>query len=131
MHTSSDPASKYFSSKVTARDRAVFEAGIAMGMVVHQFTGIPVRKRSDIELLEKAIENAIKAQPFREDAEVKIGMELSNGQDNPYEYTTLKARYMDVKVVVKYGNVRVKARLKYIPELDFNLAYIEDIEDNS
>ncbi|MCY0868157.1 MAG: dihydroneopterin aldolase family protein [Desulfurococcus sp.] len=129
MYTSSDRASKYFSEKVTPRDRAVFEAGIAVGMVVHQFTGIPVKSEEDARLLEKIIENAIKAQPFREDAKVKIRIDSPGDPSDPYSYTTLKTRNMDVSITVKYKGVRVKARLKYIPELDYNLAFIEDIEE--
>jgi len=127
---SSDPAAKYFSGKTTPRDRAVFEAGIAIGMIVHQFTGIPVKRPEDIELIGKVIENAVKAQPFREDAKIEIRMgDLSSSPGNPYSYTTLKTRHIDARIVVRYNNVRVVARLRYIPELDFNLAYIEDIEE--
>ncbi|MEM4756590.1 MAG: dihydroneopterin aldolase family protein, partial [Desulfurococcaceae archaeon] len=78
--------------------------------------------------LEKVIENAILSQPFREMARVKINMEGID-MGGVYSYTTLKTRHMDITVVVKYGNTRVRARLRYIPELDFNLAYIEDIEE--
>ncbi|MGB9827421.1 MAG: dihydroneopterin aldolase family protein [Thermosphaera sp.] len=122
----SDPARKYFHKDVTDRERAAFEAGIALGMVVHQFTGVPLRKRDDISILEKVIENAIKAQPFKIDAEVVINVDLKN-TDNPYDYTTLKTRNMNVKVTVKYGKAVVKAALRHIDELDYNLAYIEEI----
>ncbi|ADV65128.1 dihydroneopterin aldolase family protein [Desulfurococcus mucosus] len=125
----SDPAAKYFTGKATERDRAVFEAGIALGMIAHQFTGIPVRRREDLELLRRVIENAVKAQPFKEDARVEIKMDLQGEGGNPYDYTTLKTRHIDATVVVRYGGTRVTARLRYIPELDFNLAYIEDIEE--
>ncbi|QOR93948.1 dihydroneopterin aldolase family protein [Thermosphaera chiliense] len=122
----SDPARKYFHKDVTDRERAAFEAGIALGMVVHQFTGVPLRKRDDISILEKVIENAIKAQPFKIDAEVVINVDLKN-TDNPYDYTALKTRNMNVKVTVKYGKAVVKAALRHIDELDYNLAYIEEI----
>ncbi|MEM3926785.1 MAG: dihydroneopterin aldolase family protein [Desulfurococcaceae archaeon] len=123
-----DPAMKFFSKKVTERDRAVFEAGIALGMAIHQFVGIPIKRLEDVPYLEKVIENAILSQPFREMARVKINIE-GIGTGGVYSYTTLKTRHMDITVVVKYGNTRVRARLRYIPELDFNLAYIEDIEE--
>lgn len=130
MYMSYDPSAKYFSPKVSARERAAFEAGIAIGMAVHQFTGIPVRRKEDLRLLEKVIENAIKSQPFKIDAEVKIDAPLEES-GSPFAYTTLKARHMDITVVVKYEGAVVRARIRYIPELDYNLAYIEDITEES
>lgn len=123
-----DPAKKYFHKDVTDRERAAFEAGIALGMVVHQFTGVPLRRREDVDALERVIENAIKAQPFKIDAKVLINVDLKN-TDNPYEYTTLKTRNINVKLTVKYGRAVVKAVLKRIDELDYNLAYIEEIKE--
>lgn len=123
-----DPAAKYFTPKVTHRDRAVFEAGIAIGTLVHQFTGIPLKKPEDVKALKEAIERALLAQPFREEASVEINVDLPR-EESPYKYITLKSRYMDARVVVRYGSCRVTARLRYIPELDYTLGYIEDIEE--
>jgi hypothetical protein len=126
MAEQGDVASKYFSPKVTDRERAVFEAGIALGMVIHQFSGIPIRFAEEVKLLEKVIEYAIMSQPFKKRANVKLNIDLPSG-DNPYSYATLRSRNLDVLVVVEYGRAVVKARLRYIPELDYTLAYIEDI----
>lgn len=121
-----DPAKKYFSPKVSDRERAAFEAGIALGMVLHQFRGIPVRFKEEVELLEKVIEYAVISQPFKKHAEVHISLDIHDN-DNPYHYVTLRSRDIDVKIVVEYGNAVVKARARYIPELDYTLAYIEDV----
>jgi len=123
-----DPASKYFSSKVSDRDRAVFEAGIAIGTLVHQFSGIPVKRREDIDVIREAIKRSLLSQPFRENIELDLNVQIP-GSDSPYSYTTLKARHMDARITVKYGNYRVIARLRYIPELDYTLGYIEDIQE--
>jgi len=124
-----DPAAKFFTSKATERDRAVFEAGLALGMVVHQFTGVPLKSNGDAELLEKVIERSILAQPYRVKAKVSIYRRFNHNPENPYDYTTLKTSDLNVLVEVKYGRVRVRAGLKHIEELNFNLAYIEDIEE--
>ncbi|WP_440059281.1 dihydroneopterin aldolase family protein [Thermogladius sp. 4427co] len=124
-----DPAKKYFTPKATDRDRAVFEAGLALGMVVHQFTGIPIKSNSDVEIIEKAIEKAILSQPYRVNAVARISKRFNHSPSNPYDYSTLKTSDLDVTVEVKYGRVRVRARLRYIKELNFNLGYIEDIEE--
>jgi len=121
-----DPANKYFTPKATDRDRAVFEAGIALGMVMHQFSGIPVRDRSDLEVVEEAIRRAILAQPFRSNAWVKLKTKLCE-DGGFYSYSTVKTRDMDICVEVTYGKARVKSCVKYIEDLDYNLAYIEDI----
>ncbi|MEM0490354.1 MAG: dihydroneopterin aldolase family protein [Ignisphaera sp.] len=126
-----DTAKKYFSPKVSNRDRAVFEAGIAIGMAIHQFTGIPIRFREEVKLLEKVIEYAIMSQPFKKEARVKLNIDVEEDQENPYSYHTLKSRNMDITVIVEYGDTIVKAKLKYVPELDYSLAYIEDIIEKS
>lgn len=125
-----DPAVKYFSPRVTDRDRAVFEAGIALGMVIHQFSGIPVKFPEQVKLLEKVIEYAIMSQPFKKKAAVKINIEIPRNK-GPYAYTTLRSRNLDVSIIVEYGKTIVKARLCYISELDYTLAYIEDISEKS
>lgn len=124
-----DPAAKYFSPKVTHRDRAIFEAGIAIGTLIHQFTGVPIKRREDVEILEEAIKRSLLSQPFRESVEIKINIDHPQS-GNPYDYTTIKSRYMDARITVKYGNCRVRARVRYIPELDYTLGYIEEIEDS-
>lgn len=130
MNILEDPARKFFSTKVTDRDRAIFEAGIALGMVIHQFTGIPIKFEDQIKLLEKIIELSIKSQPYKKEAHVTIKIDNELKSENPYSYTTLKSRNIDVSLVVEYGKSIVKARLRYIPELNYTLAYLEDIEEN-
>lgn len=123
-----DPAKKYFSPKVSDKERAAFEAGIALGMVVHQFSGIPIKFKEEVEHLRKVIEYAVKSQPFKVNAKVDISVDI-NGSSNPYKYITLRSRHLDVGVTVEYGRAVVRARLKYVPELDYTLAYIEDISE--
>jgi len=126
-----DNAAKYFSPNVSDRERAAFEAGIALGMVIHQFSGIPIKFIEEVKLLEKVIEYAITSQPFKKKASVKINIDIPNNS-NPYRYTTLRSHHLDVSIVVEYGKAVVKAKLRYIPELNYTLAYIEDIyEKNS
>jgi len=125
-----DPAAKYFTPKVTDRDRAVFEAGIAIGTIVHQFTGVPVKKREDVAIFEELIKRSISAQPFRLEVDVKVSVETPV-EDTPYNYVVVQSRHIDAKVVVKYGKCRVTARLRHIPELNYTLGYIEDIEEST
>lgn len=126
-----DRARAYFSPKVSDRDRAVFEAGIALGMVLHQFTGIPIRFREEVELVKKVIEYAVRSQPFKREAHVEINIDEPIEAEDPYTYATLKSRHIDIAITVEYGRAIVRARARYIPELGYTLAYIEDIEEKA
>ena len=51
----------------TERERAVFEAGIKMATVYHQFVGTPVNLET-VEKLEDTISRSIEVQPYVESA---------------------------------------------------------------
>ena len=61
---------KYFSN-ITKRERAIFEGGISMGALFHQFIGTPVNEHSKAGL-EKAMEESLNLQPAIDNVEVKI-----------------------------------------------------------
>jgi len=126
-----DPAKKYFHPSITDRERAIFEAGIALGALYHQFVGLPIAKREDVlRAVKEAIEKAMSLQPFREKVEVRFDVgSIRGGGLDPYDYSSLKGDAIDARVVVKYGSARVKARMRFVEELGFNLMYIEDMED--
>ncbi len=131
MRPIDDPARKFFHSSITDRERAIFEAGIALGALYHQFVGVPIAKRDDVlRAIKEAIEKSMSIQPFREKVEVDFKLDKVKGElKGPYDYSTLKGNALDVRVIIRYGSARVKARMCYIDELGFNLMYIEDVED--
>ena len=53
-----DVNEKYFSN-ITSRERAIFEGGISMGALFHQFVGTPVNIKTK-EGLERTIEESLK-----------------------------------------------------------------------
>lgn len=112
------------------RDRAIFEAGIALGSLYHQFSGVPIaRDPGLLRLLERAICKSMALQPYRERIDVKIlDSEVKGAKADEYDYELLKGRHMDVRVVVRYGSARVTARMRYEPKLEFTLMYVESIE---
>ncbi len=118
-----DPASHYF--KCTPRERAVFEAGIKLGTVYHQYVGIPINQ-GNINYIEKAIRESIMVQPFVEDAEVHIDPTVNNKKPGVYKYLTLSGEMLDVRIKINYDGNVIVARLKYIPEMDYPLMYIEE-----
>jgi hypothetical protein len=117
--------------KVTDRDNALFEAGIKLGALYHQFTGSPVNLDT-VSSLEKAIQESISVQPYVEDISVKINRDLLKSKLNgEFGYTELQGPMLDVKITVKFGSVKVKVGMKYNPELNYPLMKIEEIEEKN
>ena len=115
-----DPARKYFDSKVTDRERAIFEGAITLGALYHQFIGAAIH---DVKALERAMEQAAIAQPFIEKAVVRIKCSKRK-RKHPYVYPELSAEMLKIALVAKYGNARVRASMRYVRELNYPLMFI-------
>lgn len=122
-----DKAQKYF--KCTDRERAVFEAGIKLASVYHQFVGTPVSK-ANVSVLEKAIEEGVRIQPFVKDVKVKIVGESKRieHKQHEYDYMSLTGNMLNLDLTIKYNKSIVKAKLKYIHEINYPLMYISALE---
>ncbi len=110
----------------TDSERAAFEAGIKLGSLFHQFIGIPVSK-SNVSDVERLIETCLKIQPFVEDIKVRIKGDLKS-KKNEFDYDVLSPEMLDVRLKIKYKNVKVCARLQFIEELDYPLMFVERME---
>ncbi len=132
MESVEEVVRRYFDKSVSDRERAIFEGAIALGAIYHQFIGIPVCKNEDvIRTLEEAISKTMKLQPYRESVEVTIDADMLKGEKNhAYDYETLKGKHLDIRVKTKYGDARATLRMRYIPEIDFTLMYIEKLEES-
>ncbi len=118
-----DPANKYFNC--SDRERAIFEAGIKLGTVYHQYVGSPLNL-SNVDSMEKAISESAKVQPFVEDATVRIDKDMISKKQGVYKYITLTGDLLDVTIKIRYGSEDVTAKLRYVPEMDYPLMYIEE-----
>ena len=115
-------------NKITDRDNALFEAGIKLGALYHQFTGSPVNLKT-ASSLEQAIQESISVQPFVENISVKIDRDLLKSKLNSeFGYTELQGPMLEVKITVKYGSSRVKGAMEYDPELNYPVMKIVEIE---
>ncbi len=122
-----DRAKKYFSDKVSDRERAIFEGGISLGAIYHQFVGMPISKKTNFKILEDTIKDSIKNQPYIQNAKVKINREFINkDKSDEYSYHNLEGRMLEISLKVKYNLEEIQMRCKYIEELDYPLMYIED-----
>jgi dihydroneopterin aldolase len=119
-------ASKYFNC--SERERAVFEAGIKLGTIYHQFVGTPVAP-FNVDSLERAIEDGVKVQPFVEEVKVMIDRSMLRKKRNEFDYQTLSGNMISVELIILVHDVRVRARMDYIKELNYPLMYVSGIED--
>lgn len=110
----------YFKN-LSDRERAVFEGGISLGALFHQFVGTPVSEKTK-KSLEIAMSESLKNQPFIEDVSVSIIGIIEDGK-----YVSLTGEMLDVSLTVKTEENRALLRLKYIKELDYPLMYVEKI----
>lgn len=116
-----DVNEKYFSN-ITSRERAIFEGGISMGALFHQFVGTPVNIKTK-EGLERTIEESFKLQPAIEDVEVKINLNDNTG----FDYISLSGDMLDVRIHTVVDDIKAIIRIEYIEELNYPLMYVEKI----
>ncbi|WP_292376931.1 MULTISPECIES: dihydroneopterin aldolase family protein [unclassified Methanosarcina] len=115
--------------KVTDRDNALFEAGIKLGALYHQFTGSPVNLNT-VSSLEQAIQESISVQPYVEDISVKIDRDMLRSKLNDeFGYSELQGPMLKVKITVRYDSSRIKVGMEYDPELSYPLMKIIEIEE--
>jgi hypothetical protein len=119
-----DPTTPYFAG--TDRDRAIFEAGIKLGSIAHQFVGTPLT-RDNAATLERTIEAATRTQPLVERVRVKIDRKRLRVR-GPYRYGVLTEDLLDVEVSIRVGTAKAVGALRYVPALDYPLMYLKDIE---
>lgn len=118
-----DSTESYFAG--SDRDRAVFEAGIKLGAIYHQYVGVPLTRATAGDL-ERAIESATRVQPLVDDVHVRIDRKRLQAR-GPYRYASLSNEMLHAEVSIRVGEARVTAVLRYVPELDYPLMYLKDI----
>ncbi|MGO9645556.1 MAG: dihydroneopterin aldolase family protein [Candidatus Bathyarchaeia archaeon] len=122
-------ASKVFDSTITPRERAIFEGGIALGAICHQFSGIPVSPdKRVLRALEHAIVECMRLTPYKKNIKIKINRKMLRKRGRtPYYYQVLEEKNLDLTVVASYAGVEATVRMKYFPRLGFPLMYVEKV----
>jgi dihydroneopterin aldolase len=112
---------------LTPREALLFEAGIKLGGIFHQYLGTPVSPRT-APALARAIRDAVRLQPFVTDARVSIaparGGPTGRGR---LAYRYLTAEMLDVTVWLADAAVEVEARLRHRPDLRYVLMSVERV----
>ena len=111
---------------ISDRDKALFEAGIKLGALYHQFTGTPVSMETASKL-EAAMEKSIALQPWVNLVRVRIDREKLRVNENQFRYCELSGEMLDVELVVIYENVEVHARIGYDEGMKYPLMRIEKV----
>lgn len=108
------------------RERALFEAGIKMGTLYHQFVGMPV-SASSVSGLERTMADAIRVQPYVEDAVVRIRRDPIPQEGDEYSYTSLTGDMIDAVITVRVGESEVVAEIRYDEDLAYPLMYVSKV----
>ena len=115
--------------KCSVKERAMFEAGIKMGTIYHQFVGVPV-DLSSVDILERSIEQGVLVQPYVEDVKVTIDRSHFRPKSDEYGYMSLTGNMLDVKLTICIEGVRVTAEMRYFKELNYPLMYISNSSES-
>ena len=114
---------------INERDIAVFEAGIKLGALYHQFVGTPISSET-VDGLERIIEDSIALQPHIRSVSVSIDREMVEKKLNPkFKYCELEGRMLHVSLQILYKNIIADAELAYDEMQDYPLMSIKKIEE--
>lgn len=116
---------KDYFKNLTDRERAIFEGGISMGALFHQFVGTPVSVNT-ISSLEKAIEESILLQPAIVDVDVKLDEDLIKKNSGTMGYTSLTGDMLLVRLTTKINQKIITTCISYDEKLNYPMMYIED-----
>jgi hypothetical protein len=108
----------------TDRDQAIFEAGIKLGALYHQWVGTPISPLT-AEVIEEAIELAVGLQPFVE--EITVRLNTRRMTPNEFGYSELTGLMFDVEIVTRYRDATCRARLS--PDGDYPMMSILSCDD--
>jgi len=93
---------------ITDRDQAIFEAGIKLGALYHQWVGTPISPKSAVSV-ESTIEQSVILQPFVEEITVRLDRKLMT--QNVFRYSELSGLMLTVDIVTRVGFSYCRARL--------------------
>ena len=126
MNDREEKASKRFACSV--RERAIFESGIKLATIYHQFVGSPVNSGS-VGDLERTIEKTISVQPYVSSVRVTIDRSRFVPLVDEYSYLSLTGDMIDAVVTIEIEGSRVTAEMRYDEELRYPLMYVSDISE--
>ncbi len=113
-------------TEINERDIAVFEAGIKLGALYHQFVGAPVSPKT-AGSLEQAIAASISVQPYVKSITVSIDRKMIQDSLSAFGYTELKGPMLKVDAVIKYDRYEAAVGIQY--KDGYPLMFIKEIRE--
>ncbi len=114
---------------LTRREALLFEAGIKLGGLFHQYLGTPVDRRT-ARSLALAIEEAVGLQPYVRSVRVRIDPERGRPAGRGrFAYRYLVAEMIHVRLELADGDLLVAARLEWRPDLAYPLMSVDRVRD--
>jgi hypothetical protein len=112
---------------LTEREALLFEAGVKLGAVFHQYLGTPVSPKT-ARRLARAIEEAVGLQPYVRAVRVRIdpaeGGPVGRGA---FGYRYLVAEMLRVTVTLQAGSETVRGELAHRPDLRYPLMRVVSV----
>ncbi|MGI0129388.1 MAG: dihydroneopterin aldolase family protein [Thermoplasmata archaeon] len=106
---------------LSRREALLFEAGVKLGGIFHQYLGMPVSARTAAGVA-RTIERAVALQPYVVAVHARIeparGGPLGRGR---FAYRYLTPEMIDVRVHLRDGEEEVEARLAHRRDLRYSL----------
>lgn len=124
MNDKKNKMDEYFKN-LTDRERAIFEGGISMGALYHQFVGTPINLDT-CKSLEDAIAQSIMLQPAVIDVVVKLDKQMIKDATIVSTYTSLEGKMLNIEITTKINEEIITTCISYNEELDYPLMYIKD-----
>lgn len=121
------PGPRIHAARLTVREALLFEAGVKLGGVFHQYLGTPVSPRTAAHLA-RTIEHAVGLQPFVRSVRVRIDPRLGGAVGTGrFAYRYLTPPMMRVRVRLSDGPVEVTATLEQRDDLRYPLMSVASI----
>lgn len=114
---------------LSAREALLFEAGVKLGGVFHQYLGMPVSTET-AQGLARTIEDAVRLQPFVTDVLVQIDPRRAGPTgEGRFAYQYLTPEMMRVEVTLQDGTTTVVAALDHRADLRYPLMSVLTVTD--
>ncbi len=122
-------AAGFHRAALTPREALLFEAGVKLGGVFHQYIGMPVSSET-AEGLARTIEHAVRLQPFVTDVVVGIDPERGGaaGQGH-FAYRYLTPEMLRVEVTLHDHGTTVVAALDHRADLRYPLMSVLTVSE--
>ena len=116
-------------ASLTLREALLFEAGIKLGGVFHQYLGTPVAP-SSAATLARTIAEAVQLQPYVKSVRVTIDPSRGGPQGRgQFGYRYLTPEMLRVEVTLAEAGVEVRARLAHRRDLRYPLMSVQAVKE--